>query len=237
MAIGKRFEKKGSYDPDLTGGQECMEEIKGFHKSLIILSVCYVIAGVILLFWPDMSIDIFCKGLGIGMLVVGITHIIIYFTKDHMRSIMQMDLVIGVVCAAFGAFLLLHPDFVEMAMPFAVGILLMIGAIIKLQNSIDMKHLKFVHWKAVLALAVLMLLMGAVLIYNPFTGRILLIYIGVALIMDGVINVVCMLCISHRLKKLVRNPELRKEMISDADDVVDMPVPAEKGKQELEIRK
>lgn len=214
-----------------------MEEIRGFHKSMIILSVCYVIAGIILLFWPDMSMDIFCKGLGLGMLVVGITHVIIYFTKDHMQSIMQMDLVVGVVCAAFGAFLLMHPDFVEMAMPFAVGILLMIGAILKLQNSIDMKHLKFVRWKVVLVLAVLMLVMGAVLIYNPFTGRGLLVYIGIGLMADGVINIVCMLSISHRLKKLARNPGMKKEKIVNADDVVDMPVPADKGKQELEIRK
>ena len=214
-----------------------MEEIRGFHKSMIILSVCYVIAGIILLFWPDMSMDIFCKGLGIGMLVVGITHVIIYFTKDHMQSIMQMDLVVGVVCAAFGAFLLMHPDFVEMAMPFAVGILLMIGAILKLQNSIDLKHLKFVRWKVVLVLAVLMLVMGAVLIYNPFTGRGLLVYIGIGLMADGVINIVCMLSISHRLKKLARNPGMKKEKIVNADDVVDMPVPADKGKQELEIRK
>lgn len=214
-----------------------MEEVKGFHKSMIILSVCYIIAGIILLFWPDMSMDLFCKGLGIGMLVLGITHIIIYFTKDHMRSIMQMDLVVGVVCAAFGAFLLMHPDFVEMAMPFAVGILLMIGAIIKLQNSIDMKHLRVTYWKWILGCAILMLLMGAVLIYNPFSGRGLLIYIGVALILDGGINIFCMLSISHRLKKLARNPEQQKDGLSGGEVVVDMPISDRKGKQELEIRK
>lgn len=213
-----------------------MEEVRVFHKSMVILSVCYIIAGIILLFWPDMSMDLFCKGLGIGMLVLGLTHIIIYFTKDHMRNIMQMDLVIGVVCAAFGAFLLIHPDFVEMAMPFAVGILLMIGAILKLQNSIDMKRLEMTYWKWILGSAVLMLLMGAVLIYNPFSGRGLLIYIGVALILDGGINIFCMLAISHRLKKLARNPKQQKDGLSGAGTVVDMPVRSGKEKQELEMK-
>ena len=37
-----------------------------------------------------------------------------------MTNIMQMDLVTGVVAGAFGAFLLLHPDFVGTAMPFPV---------------------------------------------------------------------------------------------------------------------
>ena len=88
-----------------------------------------------------------------------------------MTNIMQMDLVTGVVAGAFGAFLLLHPDFVGTAMPFAVGILLMIGGIVKLQNSIDMKRLHFTHWKAVLVFAVLLFGVGAVLIYNPFEGQ------------------------------------------------------------------
>ena len=138
------------------------------------------------------------------MLILGITHIIIYFTKDHMTNIMQMDLVTGVVAGAFGAFLLLHPDFVGTAMPFAVGILLMIGGIVKLQNSIDMKRLHFTHWKAVLVFAVLLFGVGAVLIYNPFEGRILLLYIGISLMLDGLVNIICMLTISHRMKRIAR---------------------------------
>lgn len=216
-----------------------MQEEKGFHKSFVVLSVIYVIAGIILLFWPSMSMDIFCKALGIGMLIVGITHVIIYFTKDHMMNIMQMDLVVGVVCGAFGAFLLLHPDFVETAMPFAVGILLLIGAIVKLQNSIDMKRLKFHHWKVVLGFAILMLLMGAVLIYNPFEGRALLIYIGISLILDGMINIICMLWISYRMKKLAKQPAAINADSVQSDEfmqVVDMP-PAKNGKQELETKR
>ena len=56
-----------------------MGEERGFRKSFVILSVCYVIAGIILVFWPDISMDLFCSALGIGMLeILGITHIIIF---------------------------------------------------------------------------------------------------------------------------------------------------------------
>ena len=70
-------------------------------------------------------------------------------------------------------------------MPFAVGILLLIGGIVKLQNAIDMKRLGFLRWKVVLFFALLLFLMGGLLIYNPFEGRGLLVYIGVSLILDG----------------------------------------------------
>lgn len=211
---------------------------KGFRKSLVILSVFYVIAGIILIFWPDMSMALFCSALGVGMLIVGITHVIIYFTKDHMMNIMQMDLVVGVVCGAFGAFLLLHPEFVETVMPFAVGILLLIGGIVKLQNSIDMKRLRFAHWKVVLVFALLLMILGGLLIYNPFEGRVLLIYIGCSLILDGLVSIVCMLCIAHRMKRIAREPKtVEAEEVRDADpkSTVDMP-PARGESRELEKR-
>ncbi|MDD2958250.1 MAG: DUF308 domain-containing protein [Lachnospiraceae bacterium] len=211
-----------------------MEEIKGFRKSFVIISVFYVIAGIVLLFWPAMSIALFCRALGIGMLVIGLTHIVIYFTKDHMMNIMQMDLVIGVVCVAFGAFLLLHPDFVEIALPFAMGILLLIGAITKLQNAIDLKRLMVKHWYIVLVFAVILMILGAILIYNPFSGQVLLIYIGVSLILDGLLNIISMLCIAVRLKKKIRQ---QGEKDGDARQIVDMPESPKTEKQELEIKK
>ena len=219
-----------------------MEEIKGFHKNFVILSVFYVIAGVVLLFWPQMSIELFCKVLGIGMLIAGLTHIIIYFTKDHMMNIMQMDLVIGVLCVSFGAFLLLHPDFVQNALPFVVGVLFMMGGIVKLQNAIDMRRLHFRFWKAVLFFAIVMLILGAVLIYNPFADDILTLYIGISLILEGVLNVICILCIAYLFKKVsrVKNTAADSGGYGGERQIVDIPEEAsgtKAVKQELEIRK
>lgn len=212
-----------------------MEEVRGFRKNFIILSVFYVIAGIVLLFWPEMSIELFCKVLGIGMLIAGITHVIIYFTKDHMLNVMQMDLVIGVLCSSFGAYFLLHPEFVESALPFAVGVLLLMGAIVKLQNAIDMKRLQFRFWKVVLFFSIVMLISGGLLIYNPFTGDILTLFIGIALILDGLLNIICMLCIAHLYKKMTKMKMNGKGTV-DAQ-IVDMPEQGSEKKQELEIRK
>lgn len=212
-----------------------MEEVRGFRKNFIILSVFYVIAGIVLLFWPEMSIELFCRVLGIGMLIAGITHVIIYFTKDHMLNVMQMDLVIGVLCSSFGAYFLLHPEFVESALPFAVGVLLLMGAIVKLQNAIDMKRLHFRFWKVVLFFSIVMLISGGLLIYNPFTGDILTLFIGIALILDGLLNIICMLCIAHLYKKMTKMKMNGKGAV-DAQ-IVDMPEQGSEKKQELEIRK
>lgn len=213
-----------------------MEEVRGFRKSFIILSVFYVIAGIVLLFWPEMSIGLFCKVLGIGMLVAGLTHVIIYFTKDHMLNVMQMDLVIGVLCVSFGAYFLLHPEFVENALPFAVGVLLLMGAIVKLQNSIDMKRLHFRFWKVVLFFAVMMLISGGLLIYNPFVGHILTLFIGTTLILDGLLNIICMLCIAHLFKKSYKENS-NAAYTSEGQIVEELSEKNVGNKRELEIRK
>ena len=188
-----------------------MDEIRGFQKTLVMLSVFYVIAGVVLLFWPRMSLELFCRTLGIAMLVYGIAHVIIYFAREHSMNVMQMDLTIGVISAAFGAYLLLHQDFVQMMLPFAVGILLLTGSIMKLQNAIDMKRMGFQYWKPFLYSSLLFMVLSAILIYDPFDDKSLLVFIGIALILDGAVNIAGMLCLAGLIKKARKKSKGRRE--------------------------
>ena len=163
-----------------------------------------MIVGIVLLFLPNMTMALLGSISGIGLLVTGITHIVIYFTKDHLASILHMDLTVGVVCGALGAFILMHADFVELAIPFAIGIILLIGSMTKLQYSLDMKRMGLTVWKVILCFSLLMLILGIVFIYNPFVEKVLVYMIAVSLMLDGILNIVCILLISHRLKKIAR---------------------------------
>ena len=78
------------------------------------------------------------------------------------------------------------------------------GSIMKLQNSIDIKRMGFKHWKVLLFFAILLFLLGAVLIYNPFEGQILVIYIGASLILEGALNIISILVISRHMKKMTQ---------------------------------
>ena len=181
-----------------------MKEYVKVSKYYIGAYVLYFITGLIMCIWPNLTMQLLGTALGIGMLVVGIVHIIVYFTRDHFDGIMHMDLTIGVVLAAFGAFMLIHRDFVGMAIPFGTGILLMIGGISKIQHALDMKRLYFSIWKAVLAAAVVLIAAGVVLIYNPFVEKVLIYFIAAFLMLDGIISITVMLMMSHRTKQLAK---------------------------------
>ena len=99
------------------------------------------------------------------------------------------------------------------ALPFAMGIILLLGAIVKIQSSINMKRLRFAKWYLVLICAILIGALGVVLLCNPFQKEEdMILYIGICLILDGLTNLISLICIQTRLRKLKKiqkaNPDI-----------------------------
>ena len=218
-----------------------MKEVKEFRKSYILVSALYVVLGVVLLAWPTTSVRIICYGLGFGMLVLGLTYGIVYFTKDNLNGFLQMDLVIGIICLAFGIFILLNPTFLATVLPFAMGIILLLGAVVKIQSSLNMKKLRFRKWYLVLLCAVLLAGLGIALLCNPFgQEKYMILYIGSCLIVDGVTNLTSMLLIQTRVKSLNRiqrdYPEASlKELLDEGEKRMQMK--GQKTEQKTEQKK
>ena len=190
-----------------------MKEVKQFSKSYIFISALYVVLGVVLLAWPTLSVQIICYGLAVAMIVIGISYGIMYFTKDSLEGFLQMDLVIGIVCLAFGIFILLNPTFLSSVLPFAMGIILLLGAIVKIQSAFNMKKLGLKKWYLILICALVIGVLGAVLLWNPFEEeKYMILYIWICLILDGLTNLISLICIQTRLRKLKKikkaNPDI-----------------------------
>ncbi|MCD8347803.1 MAG: DUF308 domain-containing protein [Lachnospiraceae bacterium] len=190
-----------------------MKKIREFSKSYIFLSFLYVAVGIVLLLWPSMSLEMIGKGLGIILIVLGATYGVIYFTRDkRQEGFLQVELVIAVVCVALGVFILLTPEFLSMVLPFAMATVLLLGAIVKIQSTVSMKKLLVRRWYISLIAALVIIALGIVLLVYPFTSDAqMLLYIGICLILDGVTNLLGLLCIQLRTKKLDKmqknNPE------------------------------
>lgn len=200
-----------------------MNEVKQFSKSYILVSALYVVLGVILLVWPGTSVKMICYGLGFAMVVLGITYGIIYFTKDNLQGFLQMDLVIGIVCLAFGVFILLNPTFLATVLPFAMGIILLLGAVVKIQSSWNMRRLKFKKWYLVLICALVIIALGIVLLCNPFQEeKFMIFYIGACLILDGLTNLISLICIQVKVKKLAKiqreHPEVQLKDLLEQEE-------------------
>ncbi len=182
-----------------------MNEVRSVKKSFCVLSVAYIVLGLVLIIWPDISVKTFCYVFGIGMLIFGGTYLILYFTKERLQGVMQSEMVLGVIGIATGAYILLKLDYVLEIIPFAMGIVALLGAMVKLQDAIDLKKLQAEKWFLMLVWALVLFIMGVLLIANPFeeqkTGFIAKI-IGVSLIFDGLGNLIGIFWLGHAMKKL-----------------------------------
>lgn len=93
------------------------------------------------------------------------------------------------------------------------GIILLLGAIVKIQSAFNMKKLRLKKWYLILICALAVGALGAVLLWNPFQEeKYMILYIGICLILDGLTNLISLICIQTRLRKLKKiqkaNPDI-----------------------------
>ncbi len=201
-----------------------MEQIREVKKSFCVLSAAYIVLGLVLLIWPDISVKTFCYVFGVGMIIFGCTHLIMYFVKDKLQSVMQMDMVCGIVGIATGVYILLKMEYVLEIIPFALGIVALLGSIVKLQNAFDLKRFGSRRWYIMLIFAVALLVTGVLLIANPFEGlEVIVVLIGISLIADGVGNLAGIFWIGYLVKHLRKVAENGRYDVMDVKaDAVDV---------------
>lgn len=218
-----------------------MEYIREVKKSFVILSVAYLVIGIVLLIWPDISVRSFCYVFGIAMIIFGGAYLIMYFTKDRLASVMQPDLVIGVIALATGFYILLKMEYMLEIIPFALGIVGLLGSIVKVQDALDLKRIGSKRWFLMLIFAAALFALGVLLIMNPFDEqqKLVVILIGVSLLIDGIGNLIGIFWIGILFKKLKRvsTPEqgvdLYREYEGNVVDATVRPVDEEVQKRRL----
>ena len=203
-----------------------MEQVREVKKSFCVLSAAYIVLGLVLLIWPDISVKTFCYVFGVGMIIFGCAHLIMYFVKDKLQSVMQMDMVCGIVGIATGVYILLKMEYVLEIIPFALGIVALLGSVVKLQNAFDLKRFGSHRWYIMLIFALALLVIGALLVANPFEGlEVIVVLIGVSLIVDGVGNLAGIFWIGYLVKHLRKVTEAARcdvaDVRADAVDVTD----------------
>ena len=201
-----------------------MENGREVKKSFCLLSVAYIVLGLVLVIWPDISVHTFCFVFGIGMIIFGGAHMILYFTKDRFMNVMQPDLVIGVVCISTGCYILLKMEYMLEIIPFAMGIVALLGGIVKIQSAMDLKKLGTVRWYVMLVWAFVLLAMGVILVANPFDEqqKVVVILTGASLLTDGIGNLVSIFWTGIRFRRLKRVPADPYAVSSRGADIIDM---------------
>lgn len=184
--------------------------VKGLKANYVISAILCALLGLVLLIWPGTTTQIVCMSLGIVLLAYGIIQIAIYLFNRERTIISQGMMLLGIVFAVIGAWILLKPEMIIMAVPIIVGILIVIHGLHNVVQAIALQKDGYERWWLALLFGVLTVIFGGILVYNPFEAVELVVrLIGVFLIYDGLSDI----WILSRVFKVKRN----KEKIIDAE--------------------
>ena len=162
---------------------------KKLKWNLILMSILYLALGIFLLMVPGMALNIVCYALGGVVLACAAVQLIRYFAVERGVFQSQLTLISGLVCLGLGAFLIIRSDIVVRILPIVFGLFVIFDSLGRIQNALDLRRCEYPSWKGFLLLPVLSVVLGVVLIVNPFGAmETLVMAIGIILIVEGAIN-------------------------------------------------
>lgn len=190
-----------------------MNYIKSLKVNYSLSAVICVILGIVLLVWPGQSTQVVCMVLGIVLGGFGFIQIILYLATKEKTMVSHSMMMLGVVLAVIGGWIVLKPETIIKAVPMIVGILIVIHGFHNAVQAIDLKKMQYDNWWVALLLSLLTVALGVVLICKPFTFVDTVVQIiGAFLVYDGLSD----MWILSRVFKTKKN----REKIIDTDAVI-----------------
>lgn len=168
--------------------------MKTSKASIIILSLCEVIVGILLLVNPvgfTTGILIF---LGLVLLILGVTNVVQYFRATPQRAAIEQKMSRGLLEILVGLFLVLKSGWFLATFPILTilyGIGTLLTGITKVQWTVDQIRLKMKKWFWTALGAVLTIVCAVIILCNPFSSTaVLWTFIAVILIVEAAIDII-----------------------------------------------
>ena len=188
------------------------KKLKTIKFEIIIVSIALFVLGLLLVIFPTASQEIICKGIGVALCVWGVLRLINYFRIAGSE-------ILGSYGLAFGMFFVIKPGFIAVFLGTALAIIIIVDGILKLQYAVDFYHLESDKWWIELIGAVVMVVIGIIALLNPFsTSSALIVFIGIALMIEGLwdfISLMRIVSVTKKAGKAIKN-------FKDQVDAVDM---------------
>lgn len=198
---------------------------------LLVACIIEIVIGILLLINPIGFTGAIVVVAGLALIVWGVLRGIRYFKADPVQASQQQELAKGLGAVLLGGICVFEFNWLAVATPLlgtAYGLAILAAAVFKTQRAVDLLRLKRQFWYIAGIGALVALVMGFIIILNPFPTDFLWGFIAVTLLVTGVIDVVA-LCLSTREKpmktKIVMNESGEVQSIKVQNAPIGTPAP------------
>ncbi len=145
------------------------EYIKRCESYSIIISSLMIILSIFLIINPLKSLEVFVIIFSIIMFINGIGYFVSYFTMSHESRLFSFDLLLGLITLISGIMIFIYRMDLINIFPIILGIWIIVSNLFKLQLSINLSTI-LTEYIWLVILTILMIVLGILLIINPFTS-------------------------------------------------------------------
>lgn len=185
-----------------------MNLLKEMKWKAVFYAAIYIVLGLVLLLFPETSAKTLAYAIGASAIVVGAFTVLTYLLRDVSRNYYRNDFVSGMTAVIVGILILRKAEFVISVIPFVLGVLVVFSGMKKLQHFIDVKRMKAETGAAMLILALVNIVLGFLLIANPFAAAAMLFKVlGIGMIFSGVTDLLAALYMAGRLEHYIQEQE------------------------------
>lgn len=154
-----------------------------------IVPFVFLVAGVLFIVFPESSMNVICYVLGALMLAAGVARLIFAFLLPSDSRF--ADIIFAGVIIVVGILLIAAQSTVADFVTVVLGIVLIIDAVLKIEENVVLRKLNPARWRVMLAIAAVCLVLGVAVVALSFsqsenTSRILMILAGVSTLFDAI---------------------------------------------------
>lgn len=207
------FQKKKEPKNEMPKTKEKKHRIFGF---MILIPVALILLGALLIFIPEVKPIHLVYVIDVIIMALGIVLIVQYFMRESFKNLQNYGFSFGAMFLLLGAAGLVKAETVSAFFLTILGAVLMLSAVLKLQNALDLKLLKDRFWFVFLLIAVLFAILALVVLLNPFGNQEgLEAFTQFVIFFDGIAGLIGTIYLSAILKKKEKQ-EMAEAEIADA---------------------
>lgn len=154
--------------------------------------------------------------------LVGVFSLVAYFVKQMIDGVYRNEFALGIICIGIGGWIILRSGADYTFFLKVIGLLCALDGVIKLQYTLDLIRMGYKKWWLPLALSILSLAIGVVVLMDLLGGlqwATKVSYIGLALCVNAVLDVVTLVAIVLRNRKASKAAEAPEEAEAPAIEV------------------
>ena len=160
--------------------------IQDMKHNYFVNAVIMVLLGLVLVIWPHILGVLLCYLLGGALIVMGVFQLISFLRGERLGFYNEFVMMMGIVLVLLGIWICTQPHIVLSIIPVVVGIIVLIHGLMDIQYTLDIKKAGSTKWWIALIAAILTLVVGLLLVFNPFTAyEITMVLLGIAMLYDG----------------------------------------------------